>query len=148
MVIDEEGQQLGVMNTSEALSLAQEKGLDLVEVSPLAEPPVCRIVDYGKFQYQQNRHQHKAKKIEIKGIRLSFKIGQHDLDIRKKQTEKFLSQGHSVKIELRLRGREKAFKDKARELITQFLTSLEIAHHLDKPIQQMGGTFSVMINKK
>jgi translation initiation factor IF-3 len=148
MVIDEEGQQLGVLNTAEALSLAQEKGLDLVEVSPLAEPPVCRIIDYGKFQYQQNRRQHKAKKVETKGIRLSFKIGQHDLDIRKKQTEKFLSQGHSVKIELRLRGREKAFREKARAIITQFLANLAINHQLDKPIQQQGGSFSVTINKK
>lgn len=137
-----------MLNISEALNLAQEKGLDLVEVSPVAEPPVCRIMDYGKFQYQQNRHQHKAKKIETKGIRLSFKIGQHDLDIRKKQTEKFLSQGHNVKVELRLRGREKAFRDRAREIIQQFLTSLSTGYKMDKPIQQQGGTLSVTITKK
>ena len=147
MIIDENGEQLGVLETSKALSMAQERGFDLVEVSPVAEPPVCRIMDYGKFQYQQNRTQQKPKKIETKGVRLSFKIGEHDLLVKKKQVTKFLDQGHNVKVELRLKGRERAFKEKAKEKIKQFLDSLEIDYKMDKDIQAQGPTLSITINK-
>ena len=147
MVIDEKGEQLGVLETSQALTMAQERGFDLVEVSPVAKPPVCRIMDYGKFQYKQNRTQQKAKKVETKGVRLSFKIGEHDLLVKKKQVTKFLDQGHNVKVELRLKGRERAFKPKAREKIKQFLESLEMDYKMDKDIQAQGPTLSVTINK-
>jgi translation initiation factor IF-3 len=151
MVIDEEGNNIGEKTTAEALQLAESKGLDLIEVSPLAKPPVCRIMDYGKFQYEQSRNQQKAKiktkKTETKGIRLTFKIGQHDMAIRQKQTDKFLSQGHKVKIELRLRGREKAFRDKAREVIQGFLDGIETEHKVEAPIKQQGGTLTTIINK-
>jgi len=147
MVIDENGEQLGVLPTARALSMAEERGFDLVEVSPVADPPVCRIMDYGKFQYQQNRVQQKPKKIETKGVRLSFKIGEHDLLVKKKQVTKFLDQGHNVKIELRLKGREKAFRDKAKEKIKQFLDSLEVEYKMDKGIQAQGPTLSITINK-
>jgi translation initiation factor IF-3 len=147
MVIDENGEQLGVLETSQALSMAQERGFDLVEVSPVAKPPVCRIMDYGKFQYQQNRSQQKTKKIETKGVRLSFKIGEHDLLVKRKQITKFLDQGHNVKVELRLKGRERAFKLKAKEKIKQFLESLEMDYKMDKDIQAQGPTLSVTINK-
>ena len=147
MVIDENGEQLGVLETSQALSMAQERGFDLVEVSPVAKPPVCRIMDYGKFQYQQNRSQQKTKKIETKGVRLSFKIGEHDLLVKRKQITKFLDQGHNVKVELRLKGRERASKLKAKEKIKQFLESLEMDYKMDKDIQAQGPTLSVTINK-
>ncbi|MBT6691365.1 translation initiation factor IF-3 [Candidatus Parcubacteria bacterium] len=147
MVIDEKGEQLGVLETSQALTMAQERGFDLVEVSPVAKPPVCRIMDYGKFQYKQNRTQQKAKKVETKGVRLSFKIGEHDLLVKKKQVTKFLDQGHNVKVELRLKGRERAFKPKAREKIKQFLESLGIEYKMDKDIQAQGPTLSVTISK-
>ena len=148
MVIDDQGEQIGVLQTAQALRMAEEKGLDLVEVSPVAKPPVCRIMDYGKFQYQQNRHQQKAKKVETKGVRLTFKIGEHDMLVKKKQVEKFLGQGHNVKIELRLRGREKAFRDKAGENIKQFLDKLEVEYKADKEIKKQGATLSVTIMKK
>lgn len=153
VVIDEEGKHLGVLATAEAVKLATEKELDLIEVSPLANPPVCRIIDYGKFQYQQSRQQqkakHKIKKVETKGIRLSFKIGEHDMAVRRKQTEKFLSQGHKVKLELRLRGREKsfAFKDKTREVMKHFIDGLETDVKVEKDINQQGGTLSAIISK-
>lgn len=148
MVIDEDGSQLGVMNTREALDLAKQKGLDLIEVSPLAQPPVAKIIDHGKFQYQQSRSQQKIKKVETKGIRLSLNIGQHDIAVKQKQVEKFLSKGHNVKIELRLKGRQKAFRDKAKEVIQQFLTSIEIEYKMDKTIQQQGPILTALISKK
>ncbi|MCD4760269.1 translation initiation factor IF-3 [bacterium] len=147
-VIHDDDGQLGTMPTEQALSLAQEKGLDLVEVSPLAKPPVCKIIDYGKFQYQQGRSQQKIKKVETKGVRLSLKIGQHDLEVKQKQVNKFLSKGHNVKIELRLRGRERAFRDKAKEVIKQFVEELDGEHKIDKDIQQQGPVLSATINKK
>lgn len=147
MIIDENGESLGVMPTAQALALAQSKGLDLIEVSPLAHPPVCKILDYGKFQYQQSRSTSKAKKVEVKGIRLTFRIGQHDMDVRKKQVIKFLDQGHKVKVELRLRGREKAFKDKAKEVINLFLNNLNIEYKVEKPLEHQGGTLTVTITK-
>jgi translation initiation factor IF-3 len=148
MVIDEEGVQLGVMPTSRAIEMAFERELDLVEVSPIAKPPVCKIIDYGKFQYQQSRNQQKTKKVETKGIRLSLGIGQHDIDVRRKQTSKFLGQGHNVKIELKLKGREKAFRDRARDVVKQFLEQLDCEYKLDKPIDIQGSIVSVSISKK
>lgn len=149
-VIGPEDEQLGVMPIAQALSLAFEKGLDLVEVSPLAQPPVCKIIDHGKFQYQQSRSQQKVKQLETKGIRLSLKIGQHDMLVKQKQVAKFLSKGHDVRIELRLKGREKAtnFKEKAKEVIKQFVEDLEGEYNIDKDIQQQGAILSVVINKK
>jgi len=150
-VIGEDNEQLGVMPTQQALDLAIEQGLDLVEVSPLAQPPVCKIIDHGKFKFQQSRSEKKIKRIETKGVRLSLKIGQHDMLVKQKQVEKFLSKGHDVKIELRLKGREKAytFKDKAKDVIKQFVENLEGKHTFDeKGIEQMGGVLSVVISKK
>lgn len=147
VVIDEQEQNLGVMPTAQAIELAESRDLDLIEVAPLAQPPVCKIMHYGKFQYQQSRNQPKPKKVETKGLRLSFKIGQHDLEVRQKQTEKFFSQGHKVKIDLRLKGREKAFQDRAREVVEGFLNGLT-SYKIEAPLKQMGGTLSVIISKK
>ena len=136
------------MDTQQAIQLAQGKGLDLVEVSPLAKPPVAKIIDHGKFQYQQSRSQQKKiKKTDTKGVRLSLKIGQHDLETKQKQVHKFLDQGHKVKIELRLRGRERAFRNKAREVINNFIASLDIEHKIDKPIEQQSPVLTAIITK-
>jgi len=137
------------MPLDQAVALAMDKGLDLVEVSPLANPPVCKIIDYGKFQYQQSRGEKKVKNMETKCVRLSLKIGQHDLEVKQKQVNKFLHKGHNVKIELRLKGREKApaFKDKAKELIKNFTNNLEGEYGVDS-LQQQGPVLSIMINKK
>lgn len=138
------------MLLEQALNLAAEKDLDLVEVSPLAQPPVCKIIDYGKFQYQQNRGEKKVKQLETKCIRLSLKIGQHDIEVKQKQAKKFLTKGHNVKIELRLKGREKAytFKDKAIEVIRNFIGGLGEEYNMDKEIQQLGPILSATISKK
>ncbi|MBU1202911.1 translation initiation factor IF-3 [Patescibacteria group bacterium] len=148
MVIDENGEQLGIMDTLDALDLATNRGFDLVEVSPLANPPVCKIIDYGKFQYQQSRSSQKAKKVDTKGIRLSLSIGQHDLEVKQKQVNKFLSKGHNVQIELRLRGRERAFRAKALQVIKDFLEKIEVEYKMDKNIQQQGSIISALISKK
>lgn len=148
MVIDAEGENLGVMKTSDALRMAQEQDLDLIEVSPLANPPVCRIMNLGKWQYLQSQKVKKQKTLDVKVVRLSFKIGEHDRQVRINQTSKFLAKGHKVKIELRLRGREKAYPQQAREIIEKFVADMPTPVVLEQPVGKMGDTLSTLIAKK
>jgi translation initiation factor IF-3 len=114
-VIDEDGKQLGIMSKQEALSLAQERDLDLVEISPDANPPVCKIVDWGKYNYQRTKQLQKnrktAKSLDMKQMRFGLKIGAHDLQIKMNKVAKFLQAGHKVKVTLFYRGREQAHKE-------------------------------------
>ena len=114
-VIDEDGKQLGVLSKQEALQLAQERELDLVEISPDADPPVCKIVDWGKFNYQRTKQLQKNRKttktLEMKQMRFGLKIGEHDLAIKMGKVTKFLEAGHKVKITLFYRGREQAHRE-------------------------------------
>jgi len=148
-LIDENGQNLGVVETAKALSLAREKGLDLIELAPSAKPPVCRIMDFGKYQYKQSAHKKKdkPKKIEVKGIRLSLKIGQHDLMTKARQAVKFLNRGHKVKIEMRLRGREKAHFDLAKEKLEEFIRLIPLEVILEQEIKKQPNGFNLVIAK-
>jgi translation initiation factor IF-3 len=114
-VIDEEGKQLGVLSRNEALQIAKDRELDLVEISPDAKPPVAKVVDWGKFNYQKTKQQNKNKKLakalEMKQMRFGLKIGDHDLDIKMGKVRKFLAAGHKVKITIFYRGRELAHKE-------------------------------------
>ena len=127
-VIDEKGEALGVIPTSQAIQIAVERGLDLVEVSPKAEPPVCKILDYGHFKYQKEKEIRKqkaqSKEVDIKGIRLSLRIGEHDLEVRHQQAKKFLERGDKVKLELVMRGREKAHRDVANAVLNKMMALL------------------------
>lgn len=149
LVIDENGQKIGVMPTQEALKLAKEKGLDLLEIAPQARPPVCRIMDFGKYQYQQEKmarqQKAKVKQVEVKGIRLTFGMSDHDMEIRAKQTEKFLKEGNKVKIDLVLRGREKAMKDFAKEKMKKYIGFISVPFQLDQPQKIMPSGISTVI---
>src|SRR5262249_54220411 len=111
-VVDADGNQLGVMATRDALALARDRGLDLVEVAPMAQPPVCRILDYGKHKYEEAKKQRQARKnahvTEIKGIRIKAGTEAHDLEFKLKDTIRFLQEGHKVQVTLQFRGRETA----------------------------------------
>lgn len=148
-VIDEDGQPLGEMSTPIALKLAQDKGLDLVEVDPTTQPPVCKILDFGQFQYQQSRKSQqqktRTKKVETKGIRLSYKIGKHDLDFRVKQAAKFLAKGDKVKIETILRGREKRYTKEAGDKIIEFIKILGEDVIIEQPIKIQGNQLFALI---
>jgi translation initiation factor IF-3 len=129
-VIDESGAQLGVMKTADALRLAREKDLDLVEVSPNVRPPIAKIMDYGKYTYlkaKEAKVNKRAKPQETKSVRVGFKTGIHDLDFKAKRADKFLQQGHIVKVELTLRGRERApaFADLGKQKLLEFVERLE-----------------------
>ncbi|MFA6047234.1 MAG: translation initiation factor IF-3 [Parcubacteria group bacterium] len=148
-VIGAEGEQLGVMPPQQAILIAKENGLDLVEVSPKAVPPVCRIMDFGKFQYQKSRQERqnksKQKKFEIKGIRLGVRTDDHDLNFKKDQADKFLKKGNKVKIEIILRGREKAHQDLARTNLINFLKSIVTDYKVEQDIKRFPGGFNVII---
>jgi translation initiation factor IF-3 len=148
-VIDDEGNQLGVMTPFEALQIAREREVDLVEVAPMANPPVCRIMDYGKFQYQQSKQDRlskaKQKKTEVKGIRLGVRTDDHDLNFKREQVEKFLKKGDKVKIEIVLRGREKAHAELARTNLIEFLKSIITDYKVEQDIKRFPGGFNVTI---
>lgn len=151
-LIDEQGKSLGTVSTDQALRLAQERGFDLVEVAPHARPPVCKILDYGAYLYRQEKQERKskagAKRIEIKGVRLSFKIGDHDLDVRRQTAKRFLEEGHKVKIEMILRGRELAFQERARENVAQFIEGLGEDIVVEQSINRQGKKLFCLIGKK
>jgi translation initiation factor IF-3 len=125
-VIDEEGKNLGVFLFEEALKLAKEKNLNLILISEKADPPVCKIADYGKFLYslRKKEKEKKKKEVEVKGIRIGYNTSLHDLEIKANQAKKFLEKGHKVMIEMILRGREKGLKDFAKEKMEKFLEIL------------------------
>jgi len=151
-LIDELGKPRGVVSTFEALKMAQEAGLDLVEVNPALKPPIAKIMNYGQFQYKQQKlaqaQRVKAKKVETKGVRLSLKIGEHDKEVRRRQAEKFLTEGHRVRLEMVLRGREKAYGDNARIIMEKFAHDLGDDIIIDVPFSRQGGRVSLQIAKK
>jgi len=129
-VIGEDGSQLGILRTAQALQIAQDTGLDLVEVAPNSDPPVCRIMDYGKYRYAQNKKMAEAKKkqavVEIKEIKLRPKTDQHDIDFKVKNIRKFLANKNKVKITVRFRGREIVYADvQGMETMKKILDALQ-----------------------
>ncbi|MBU1131169.1 translation initiation factor IF-3 [Patescibacteria group bacterium] len=150
LIIDEDGQHLGEMPILKALAITREKGLDLIEVSPKAQPPVCKIINYGQFQYQQSRklqaQKAQTKKLETKVIRISFKIGRHDLELRQNQAKKFLEKGHKVSIEMILRGRERQHKYRAVDIIKDFINSMGENIKMEQMVKVQGGKISSLIS--
>jgi len=136
-VIDEDGTMLGVMSLEDALRLATEKNLDLVNISPSANPPVCKILDYGKYRYELQRKEKEAKKkqktTEIKEIRLSTFIEDHDIQVKANTASKFLKDGDKLKVSLRFRGRERDYVDRGREVMHKFAECLSPVGLVEKP---------------
>ncbi len=149
VVISETGEALGTMSPAAAILIAKERELDLVEVSPQAVPPVCRLSDYGKLQYhaakQAQAAKAKQKKIETKGVRLGYRTEKHDLFFKKTQAEKFMLKGHKVKIDMMLRGREKAMGDKAKEIMLAFAASITVPHKIEENVTRGPRGFSMII---
>lgn len=127
-MIDEKGEQLGILDLEKAISLAKEKNLDLIQVTEKVDPPVAKIMNYGKYLYQQQKKEKGVKhhkKTELKAVRLTFAISDHDLEIKAGQAEKFLKAGDIVRIEMKLRGREKTLESFSREKIGKFIEILK-----------------------
>jgi translation initiation factor IF-3 len=151
LVIDDQGNDLGILSRTEALRLAKERGVDLVEVSPLANPPVVKLVDFGKLQYQQEKLAKKQKLIQkkggIKGIRLSLRIGDHDREVRENQAKQFLADEQKVRIEMILKGRERQYMRNARESMENFVKKLGEGIKTETPFSNQGGRLSILISK-
>ncbi|NQV90479.1 translation initiation factor IF-3 [Candidatus Uhrbacteria bacterium] len=146
-----EGESLGVVKTEDAIKMAELKELDLVEVSPKAVPPVCKILDYGQFKYQKEKEAKKRKaqsaEVEIKGIRLSVRIGPGDFEVRVNQALKFLEKGNKVKPELPLRGREKAHREVAQKVMVQFLEKIKETYpiRVEQEIKYQSGRLTMIL---
>ena len=151
-VIGEDGQQLGVMSSRDAMKLAEEAGVDLVKIAPTAKPPVCRIVDYGKFRYEQTRKEKDAKKkqktTEVKELRLSPNIDTNDLNTKVNAARKFLSKGDKVKITLRFRGREMAHMNSSKHILDDFAQALSDIAVVDKPSKVEGRSMVMFLTAK
>lgn len=143
-VIDEDGEQLGILPTREALDLARARGVDLVEVAPNAVPPVCRMMDYGKFRYEQSRRERESRKnqhvVELKEIRIQPKIGDHDLETKSRQAAKFLDAGDKVKFTVRFRGREMAHPDIGKGLLDELWEMLKTQSTMELTPKMEGRT--------
>jgi len=152
-LIDDLGEQLGVVPTIQALAMAKEKGLDLVEVSPNANPPVCKLIDYGKYKYETERKNRESKKkqkqVRLKEIRMQPKIESHDLAFKTKHILDFLEEGNKVKVTIRFRGRELAHTEIGRDVLLKVLANLgEETHVVERPPTMEGRFMYMMLNPK
>lgn len=151
-VISEEGEPLGAMPLETALSMAEEREVDLVEMGVQDGVVLAKLMDYGKFLFKQQKSQAQArshsKKADVKTLKLTYKIGDHDIGIRREQGLKFGAAGHPLKVELRLRGRENHYADHAVAKIQEFMNSLADVYKLDTKITRAGNTFSVLLYPK
>ena len=149
-VISESGEQFGVMPLSEALNMAREQELDLVEMAVRDGVVIAKIIDWQKQLFIEKKNKKKnqatAKKTELKTLRLSYAIGEHDMEIRRNQAEKFAKEGHILRIELPLRGREMRFQDMARTKLQSFVDSIAQIYRIDGPIKFMGRRFNIQLH--
>ena len=150
-VIGENGEQLGIMSSREAMKLAQEAELDLVKIAPKAQPPVCKIIDYGKYRYELARKEKEAKKkqktVEVKEVRLSPNIETNDLNTKVNNAKKFISKGNKVKVTLRFRGREMAHMQQSKHILDDFAKLLEDVAVVEKPAKLEGRSMSMVLTE-
>ena len=143
---------MGILDSQKAIELAQEKGLDLVEIAPTATTPVCKITDYGKYKYKESKKKQKEKtkqkEVEIKGVRIGLSTSTHDLGYKAKQSEKFLKQGNKLRIEIKLRGREKAHIDLAKQKLNDFLEMLLVKYKVEQEVKRNPMGMIMTIAKK
>ena len=151
-LIGENGEQLGIMSSRDALKKAEEAGLDLVKIAPKAEPPVCKIIDYGKYRYELARKEKEAKKkqkvIEIKEIRLSPNIDENDLNTKLNNARKFLQKGNKVKITLRFRGREMAHMANSKHILDDIAEKMQDVATIEKEPKLEGRSISMVLTEK
>ena len=151
-LIGENGEQLGIMSAREAMKIAQEAELDLVKIAPTAKPPVCKIIDYGKYRYEMARKEKEAKKkqkiIEVKEVRLTPNIDSNDLNTKISAARKFIQKGNKVKVTLRFRGREMAHMNASRLILDDFAKELEDIAVVDKPAKLEGRSIMMFLTEK
>lgn len=153
-MIDDEGKALGILSVPEALAAAEARGLDLVEVSPSADPPVCRIMDYGKWLYQQKRRVREAHKktqhhaATLKEIRLRPETDKHDLEVKVKHAREFLEKGHRVQLSVFFRGRQMLHKERGYEMLNQIMERLQDLAKIERPSMMTGRRMTLLLVPK
>ena len=151
-VIDSDGTQLGIMPLRRAMELAEQKNLDLVKIAPQANPPVCKIIDYGKFRFEQAKREKEARKnqrvVEIKEVRLSLNIDTHDFETKKNHALRFISEGNKVKASIRFRGREMGHPELGMEIMRRFADAMSEVANVEKPAKLEGRTMLMFLAPK
>lgn len=151
-LIGEDGEQLGIISTREAMKLAAEAELDLVKIAPTAKPPVCKIIDYGKYKYELTRKEKEAKKkqktVDVKEVRLSPNIDTNDLNTKVNNAKKFIQKGNKVKVTLRFRGREMAHMQTSKHILDDFAEMLKDIAVVEKPTKLEGRSISMVLTEK
>ncbi|MGI6132571.1 MAG: translation initiation factor IF-3 [Bacillota bacterium] len=151
-VVDDNGEQLGIMALRDALRAAAERNLDLVEVAPTARPPVCRIMDFGRFKYEQSKRDREARKkqhiVSIKEVRMTPKIEDHDFEVKVKNAEKFLREGDKVKVSVRFRGREIVHSDIAQRLLREMAATLSEVSSMEREPRVEGRNMIMILSPK
>ena len=151
-LIDEEGEQMGVVTLQVALKVAEERGLDLVKIAPQANPPVCKIMDYGKYRFDQSKREKEQRKnqtvVEMKEVQLSATIDTHDMEVKAKACNKFLQAGNKVKVSIRLRGRQAAHGEIGLDVMNAFLELVSDNAVVEKPAKQEGRNMYMFLAPK
>ena len=151
-VIDSDGTQLGIMSLRQAMEIAEKKNLDLVKIAPQANPPVCKIIDYGKFRFEQAKREKEARKnqrvVEIKEDRLSLNIDTHDFETKKNHALRFISEGNKVKASIRFRGREMGHPELGLEIMRRFADAMSEVANVEKPAKLEGRTMLMFLAPK
>ena len=151
-VIDSDGTQLGIMPLRRAMELAEQKNLDLVKIAPQANPPVCKIIDYGKFRFEQAKREKEARKnqrvVEIKEVRLSLNIDTHDFETKKNHALRFISEGNKVKASIRFRGLEMGHPELGLEIMRRFADAMSEVANVEKPAKLEGRTMLMFLAPK
>ena len=151
-VIDSDGTQLGIMPLRRAMELAEQKNLDLEKIAPQANPPVCKIIDYGKFRFEQAKREKEARKnqrvVEIKEVRLSLNIDTHDFETKKNHALRFISEGNKVKASIRFRGREMGHPELGLEIMRRFADAMSEVANVEKPAKLEGRTMLMFLAPK
>ena len=151
-VVDSDGTQLGIMPLKQALELAEQRDLDLVKIAPQAKPPVCKIIDYGKFRFEQSKREKEQRKnqriVEIKEVRLSLNIDTHDFETKKNHALRFISEGNKVKASIRFRGREMGHPELGLEIMRRFADAMSEVANVEKPAKLEGRTMLMFLAPK
>lgn len=149
-LIDADNENRGIVSIKEALAVAEEAGLDLIEISPQANPPVCKVLDYGKYRYEQQKKKNEAKKnqkvVEIKELKLRPVIETHDYEVKMKQAKKFLEQGNKVKFTMRFKGRELSANDMGKQIMTQIVEDLDTCAKVDSEMKLEGRQMMMILS--
>jgi len=151
-LVDEQGQQIGIMPLEQALAIAEERGLDLVEVAPDAKPPVCRLLNYSQWLYQRQKKEREARRkqrqVDIKEVKFTIRISGNDYEVKRRQIERFLAEGDRVKVTVRMKGRERAHQDIGFQMMQRILDSFAEVAHVERPPELEGPNITAVLSPR